>query len=214
MILRDTNIRAALRSRQRGFLLNPFRFGSGAGSAIQHISSTGGSGTSITVPVHQAGDLLILSTFRSNSTSPAGNPSGWTSIAAHTDSGGGHRTSVILDGDNSVVSFTLANVSSWSLGIYRGCSGWGAAAQNTLTTGTSHTFPAITLNVTDGSSWWARGISHTNNVTYSGVDGVQRFSSTSMKRYDSNGGVASVASDAVTSSGNTRSAMFTLELLA
>ena len=30
MILRDTNIRRALRDRQRGFLMNPFRFGGGA----------------------------------------------------------------------------------------------------------------------------------------------------------------------------------------
>lgn len=212
--MRDTNVRAALRSRQRGLLLNPFRFGSGAGSAIQHISSTGGSGTSIVIPAHNAGDLLILSTFRSNSTSPAGNPTDWTSIAAHTDTGGGRRTSVILDSGNSVVSFTLANVAAWCLGIYRGCSGWGAFAQNTIANSTSHTFPAITLNVGDGSSWWVRGISDTNNVTYSGVDGFQRFTNAAFKRYDSNGGVASVASDAVTSSSNSGSAMFTLELLA
>ena len=31
MVLRDTNIRRALRDRQRGFLLNPFRFGGGGG---------------------------------------------------------------------------------------------------------------------------------------------------------------------------------------
>lgn len=32
MILRSTDIRSALRSRQRGFLLNPYRFGGGGGS--------------------------------------------------------------------------------------------------------------------------------------------------------------------------------------
>ena len=31
MILRSTNVRAALRRRQRGFLLNPYRFGGPSG---------------------------------------------------------------------------------------------------------------------------------------------------------------------------------------
>ena len=40
MILRSTNIRAALRSRQRGFLLNPYRFGTGGGSTPNIRSET------------------------------------------------------------------------------------------------------------------------------------------------------------------------------
>lgn len=34
MIVRDTNIQSTLRSRQRGFLLNPFRFSSGGGAPV------------------------------------------------------------------------------------------------------------------------------------------------------------------------------------
>jgi hypothetical protein len=55
MICRDTNIQRALRSRQRGFLLNPFRFGGGGGgptdpnyanvSLLLHFDGTDGSTT-------------------------------------------------------------------------------------------------------------------------------------------------------------------------
>jgi hypothetical protein len=39
MVLRDTNIRGALRDRQRGFLLNPFRFGGGGGPTDPNFAS-------------------------------------------------------------------------------------------------------------------------------------------------------------------------------
>lgn len=54
MILRSTDIRAALRSRQRGLLLNPFRFGGGGGptdpnfsnvSSLLHFDGSDGSTT-------------------------------------------------------------------------------------------------------------------------------------------------------------------------
>lgn len=54
MIVRSTDVRASLRSRQRGFLLNPFRFGSGGGptdpnfanvSLLLHMDGTNGSTT-------------------------------------------------------------------------------------------------------------------------------------------------------------------------
>lgn len=52
MICRDTNVRSALRSRQRGLLLNPFRFGGGGGGgdpdfanvkALLHFDGTAGT---------------------------------------------------------------------------------------------------------------------------------------------------------------------------
>lgn len=54
MISRSTDIRGALRSRQRGFLLNPFRFGGGGGGgdpdfasvgALLHLDGTNGGGS-------------------------------------------------------------------------------------------------------------------------------------------------------------------------
>lgn len=55
MIERSSNVRAALRARQRGFLLDPFRFGGGGGggtdpnisdvSALLHMDGANGSGT-------------------------------------------------------------------------------------------------------------------------------------------------------------------------
>lgn len=57
MIERSTDIRAALRSRQRGFLLNPFRFGGGGGgggsdpffSSVQFLSHMDGANGSTTL---------------------------------------------------------------------------------------------------------------------------------------------------------------------
>lgn len=51
MIDRSTNIRAALKSRQRGFLLNPFRFGSGVPPSAEEavIWSATKKGTPVTI---------------------------------------------------------------------------------------------------------------------------------------------------------------------
>lgn len=84
MISRSTDIRAALRSRQRGFLLNPFRFGGGGGGGggtVSYISSTVSiyaTSTSIS-PTSPAtitnDDALFAFVFTRSALTP---PSGWT----------------------------------------------------------------------------------------------------------------------------------------
>lgn len=104
MIERSTDVRAALRSRQRGFLLNPFRFGGGsAGLEFVGGTTTGTSGgvTSYTVNLSgtltggtdsspAAGDIVIVasgygyatSVARSTPTCTGNNGGAYT--AAHT----------------------------------------------------------------------------------------------------------------------------------
>lgn len=60
-ILCSTNIRGALRSRQRGFLLNPFRFLGGGG---------GGGSASITIEDFKEGTIYSGSVFNSSTTHP------------------------------------------------------------------------------------------------------------------------------------------------
>lgn len=58
MILRNTDIRAALKSRQRGFLLNPFRFGGGGGGGgLQYVGGVGGGGTTNPYTLSLSGTL-------------------------------------------------------------------------------------------------------------------------------------------------------------
>lgn len=73
MIERSTDIKAALRSRQRGFLLNPFRFGSGGGGVDPHFDNVSlllhFDGTSLP----QIGGSIVDSSPRTKDASLIGN---------------------------------------------------------------------------------------------------------------------------------------------
>lgn len=122
MISRDTNIRRALRARQRGFLLNPFRFGGGGGGGggaptFQTVATTATTGAATSLALNMpagisAGDVLIAACFADGSFTMSGS-AGWTALSATTAFAGAGATSrvfwkVAAGGD----AFTLSLTSS------------------------------------------------------------------------------------------------------
>jgi hypothetical protein len=108
VILRSTNIRSALRSRQRGFLLDPYRFGAGGGSPPTFKSSAAnGIGTVAN------GDFVRLFFLGAGAAAPSA-PSGWTRIV-NTSEANGYAVAVydsIYSGSNAAAdatNFPVAN---------------------------------------------------------------------------------------------------------
>jgi len=132
-------------------------------SPISYVTSVNGGAlsagsTSVTVPAHAVGDLLIA--FGASQNSIPATPAGWTSLATVSNAGGLYGRAVYKtgSGNSETATFTSAGGNSagaWSSAIVlRGVTGIGAVAvtQNNFTTSQSVTLPALTLQDTSGQS--------------------------------------------------------------
>lgn len=122
--------------------------------AISFEGTNSAASTSVSIPAHQAGDLLIITASRNNSTS-ASLPSGWTNIL--NTSSGSHSTRVgyRIAPSSGTVSGTWSNASTLIVSVYRGVnptSPIGAANFTSANSGTVN-FPALTLTKPGGTSW-------------------------------------------------------------
>lgn len=123
---------------------------------ITFVAQASAAAASVSLPSGwQPGDLAIVFAHRDGSNTSPTLPSGWTGIqtgGANTNSArSGYR--VLQSGDTS--SGTWTNGTSIQLIVLRGQNATtpiGNSAQGG-TLGTSMTFPAVTFQVTDGTSW-------------------------------------------------------------
>ena len=123
-------------------------------SCITYVASATSGATTITIPVHQVGDLMIMLAHRENNT-PATVPLGWTSIVS---SGGGNLSSVLayrIATATNDSSGTWTNAQILAVHIYRGQSTSTPIGANALSNGngTVVTYPGLTLTQNNGSSW-------------------------------------------------------------
>lgn len=194
LIDRSTDIRAALRRRQGGFLMNPFRFGGGSGGGgggggILYIgSSYVGSGTNvISLPSGwAAGDVAFALNGSNTVRAPA---TGFTSI--RTDGYTNLSYRVLQSGDGS---FTFTSSDTVGLVVYRGVNvttpygghNGGYATYNILY------YYGLTMSITDGSSYvFAMAYYRSAAVPPAPTGLTSRASGAAMRMADSNSGIAS-----------------------
>ena len=123
-------------------------------SQITFVGRSTASGTTASIPAHNVGDLLVAFAYRDGSANAPTVPSGWTAI---NTSGGANANSSslayrIATGTEPTTGWTSAT--HIIVQAYRGVSASpiGAfGAQNGATANV--TYPALSLNVTDGTSW-------------------------------------------------------------
>lgn len=129
--------------------------------AVSFVGAASAGATSVTLPTHQVGDLIIIHAvgLPSDPTPPAG----WTSPT----NGNGNNSTLFgrvhykLAASSSEVSGTWTNALILNCSVYRGTSGSiVACAVNTGSTGLVITYPALTLSTLAGTSWGARAASH------------------------------------------------------
>src|SRR5690606_2972826 len=145
--------------------------------------------TSVSMPSHQAGDLIVAFVFRDGSTTAPTVPSGWIEVAtgaANTCWGGLYFKIANSAGETSG---TWTSASRISVACYRpgGTRGLGIGAVATGgAASTTVSYPALTMAIGDGSSWVGGAAGHrstntsledappgmTNVAAASGVDGT------------------------------------------
>jgi len=174
--------------------------------AISFIGAQGAAATTVTIPTHQIGDLILIFAYRDGSntapTTPAagGTVPTWNLIGS---SGGNTNSSNFRWATataTTTTSGTWTNATELICLVYRKASiglsvGGSGAATTTIN------YPARTLNRTDGSSWVVGVAGHRTATNVEQAPGamVNRASSgTEAAGHDTNGGVTTWASTNVT----------------
>lgn len=188
--------------------------------AISRISSATGTNTA-TLGTHAAGDLILVFAYRDGNTTAPSLASGFTNIQASGSNTNSARMGWKIAASGSETVGTWTNATSVIAVVYRGADGIGGSA---ITGGASTTisYPALTMQVTDGSSWVVGAAGHrsTNVAIETAPSGMTNVTSVSDATdeaawHDTNAGVTSWSA-ASASVGGTSSGWrsITVELIA
>lgn len=184
--------------------------------AISFVSAASAQATTLTLPTHQKGDLILMMCTGGSTVTVA---AGWTEILSGTATT--NKVAYKIAASSGETSGTWTNATGLSCAVYRGVSGIGNASAVTESGVTRIRYAALTLSVTNGSSWvvGVGGITQTGtyhalppsgmvNRTYSPDNATKEATLN-----DTNGGATSWPQTDVTAASLTYRT-FTIELLA
>lgn len=187
---------------------------------ISFVGAQGNAGTTVTIPTHQSGDLILIFAYRDgNATAPAtpaasGTVPTWTLIG----SGGANQNSsnfrYAVATASTTTSGTWTNASELICLVYRGTKLVGTSAGDGASS-TTIAYPALSLNRTDGSSWVVGVAGHRSATNVEGApSGMtnRAFTGTEAAGHDTNGTVSSWSQQTVSVSANGGWRSWTVEL--
>lgn len=171
---------------------------------IEFIGANSAAATTVSIPTHAAGDLIIILANRSTSATPPTLPIGWTNIQSGSVDSESLRVGYKIAASSSETSGTWTNATSLGVVVYRNAA-VGASATTLNTTGTTVNWPALTLQDGSGKSWVAgfafiqnansdntipsgytkRIRAHTNTVIWDTNSGVSSFVGATSTQQDS-----------------------------
>jgi hypothetical protein len=172
--------------------------------AISFVGATQATGTSVTLPDHEAGDIIIIAAQRDSSITPPTIPGTYAPIASESDDGLVADVAVavgyLLASSDSEVSGTWTNASRLAVSIYRPSAGSAIEIGDVVAApgvGSSMTIPALTLQDAGGTSWVVAIAAYS-----AGDDDIDTFTGltnrvqappfpTRMSIFDTNAGVSS-----------------------
>jgi hypothetical protein len=182
--------------------------------AISFVGAQGNAGATVTIPTHQSGDLILIFAYRDNSSlTPPSTPAAsgtvptWTLIRTGTGNTNAFNCRYAVATASTTTSGTWTNSTEIICLVYRGTNVVGANA-STSSSGTTITFPALTLNRTDNTSWVVGFAGHrTATDVEQAPTGMTNRTSAGVEAagHDTNGTVSSWSQQTVTvnaSSGN------------
>lgn len=187
---------------------------------ISFVGAQGAAATTVTIPTHQVGDLILIFAYRDGSNTAPTTPTAggtvptWNLIGS---SGGNTNSSNFRWAKataTTTTSGTWTNATELICLVYRKAS-IGVSAGNSGSTTTTINYPAIAPNRTDGSSWVVGVAGHrtATNVDVAPSLMTNRASSgTEAAGHDTNGGVTSWASTNVTVNASSAYRSWTVEL--
>jgi len=124
--------------------------------AISFISGEGANADNVTLGTHASGDILIAFAGLEGSATPPSLPAGWTNVVATASPDNvASRIGYKIAASSSETSGTWTNAQSLIVLVYRGQHASGPIGANSEDSGggTTVNYPALTLNVTDSTSW-------------------------------------------------------------
>ena len=178
--------------------------------AISFVGAATGT-TSATLPAHAAGDVLLAFAHRDGNTTAPSLPAGWTDLGSGGANVNSSRIGYKVAASSGEASGTWTNATGLVILVYRGCAA-GDPIGDVVGTGSSSliiSYPALTMQVADGSSWVVGVAGHRSNDTTgfgtapSGMTNrsyVQDATATLIGN-DTAGGVSSWSAQTVTATG-------------
>lgn len=166
--------------------------------AISAISNAAAASTTVSMPTHQTGDLIIASVWRSGSVTAPTIPGGWVLGVAGTGTTSWLGLYFKVAASSSETTGTWTSATSVEVNVYRGAAIPTGGVTGTGT-GTTITYPALaSIFATDSTSWVFRaaGAKTATNITtntptgYTARGGIATPTNSAIRGCDSNAGVA------------------------
>lgn len=173
---------------------------------VSYIGAQGAATTTVTIPAHQVGDLILIFAYRDGSnTVPTAPTAGgtvptWTQIGSSGGNTNSSRIHYAIATATTTTSGTWTNATELICHVYRGAT-VGASIGGSGSATTTVNYPALTLQRTDNTSWVAGFAGHrtATNVDLAPGTMVNRaFAGTEAAGHDSNGTRTTWASTNVT----------------
>lgn len=187
---------------------------------VSFVGAQGAAATTVTIPAHQVGDLILIFAYRDGSnTVPTAPTAGgtvptWTQIGSSGGNTNSSRFHYATATATNTTSGTWTNATELICLVYRGAS-IGASAGGSGAATTSIAYPALTLQRTDNTSWVVGVAGHRSatNVEVAPTGMTNRASSgTEAAGHDSNGTRTSWTQQTVTVNASNAYRSWTVEL--
>lgn len=189
--------------------------------SITFVGAQGNAGTTVTIPTHQSGDLILLFAYRDGSNTAPSTPAAggtvptWTLIGSDGANTNSTNFRYAVATASTTTSGTWTNATEIICLVYRGTSLPGASAGGGANNSNSIAYPALTLNRTDGTSWVVGVAGHrtATNVEVAPTGMTNRASTgTEAAGHDTNGAVSSWSQQTVTVNASSGWRSWTVEL--
>lgn len=187
---------------------------------VSYVGAQGAAATTVTIPAHQVGDLILIFAYRDGSnTVPTAPTAGgtvptWTQIGSSGGNTNSSRFHYAVATATNTTSGTWTSATELICLVYRGAS-IGASAGGSGNATTSIAYPALTLQRTDNTSWVVGVAGHRSatNVEVAPTGMTNRASSgTEAAGHDSNGATTSWSQQTVTVNASSAYRSWTVEL--
>lgn len=188
--------------------------------AISFVGAQGNTGTTVTIPTHQAGDLILLFAYKDGSATSIGTPTAGGTVPSWISINFGGSSLNSTNFRYAVATASNTTSGTWSTAteifclVYRGTKAIGASAAANNTTNVI-SYPELTLNRANGTSWVVGVAGHRSatNVEQAPTGMTNRVSSgTEAAGHDTDGTVSSWSTQTVTVNASSGWRSVTVEL--
>jgi hypothetical protein len=136
-------------------------------SAISYVNSitSGYPGTSVSIPTHQVGDLILIVAWNGLSTTiPTIPAAGFTTIRTQSGNAWALVLAFQIATTTTTTSGTWTNATSVTVGVYRGATGVGASISRTPGSSTSCVWDSLNLTNNNWNISWVVGLAATRTT--------------------------------------------------